>query len=202
MARKTFVSYKYSEARKLRDKIIESLGKDADFYKGETSDSPALDDLNTGTIRETLKDMIFGTSVMIVILSPQMKESKWIDWEIAYALKEYKRNARTSHTNGVVGVIMKVNGGYSWLKTLKDKPDGCRVAYYDTDKLYSIINKNRFNKKEKVYSCGTCKCVPELEGSYISFVTEERFLSNPSQYIENAYEKSQSVDDYDIVKEA
>lgn len=29
MAHKTFISYKYSEARELRDKIIEALGDDA-----------------------------------------------------------------------------------------------------------------------------------------------------------------------------
>lgn len=47
MAHKTFISYKYDEARVLRDKIIKSLGKDADYYKGETSDSPNLKDEQT-----------------------------------------------------------------------------------------------------------------------------------------------------------
>lgn len=32
MAHKTFISYKYSEARGLRDKIIQALGKDASYY--------------------------------------------------------------------------------------------------------------------------------------------------------------------------
>ena len=31
MAHKTFISYKYSEAQKLRDDIIEALGEDADL---------------------------------------------------------------------------------------------------------------------------------------------------------------------------
>ena len=35
MARKTFISYKYSESRELRDRIIKSLGDDATYYKGE-----------------------------------------------------------------------------------------------------------------------------------------------------------------------
>lgn len=35
MARKTFISYKYSEAQDLRDTIIDSLGSDAMYYKGE-----------------------------------------------------------------------------------------------------------------------------------------------------------------------
>lgn len=44
MAHKTFISYKYSEAQNLRDRIIKALGDDASYYKGETSDSPDLTD--------------------------------------------------------------------------------------------------------------------------------------------------------------
>ena len=31
MAHRTFISYKYSEAQDLRDRIIKALGKDADY---------------------------------------------------------------------------------------------------------------------------------------------------------------------------
>lgn len=51
MAHKTFISYKYSEARDLRDKILKALGKDAVYYQGETSDSPDLTDLKSETIK-------------------------------------------------------------------------------------------------------------------------------------------------------
>ncbi len=44
MAHKTFILYKYSETQKLREDIIEALGDDATYYKGETSDSADLTD--------------------------------------------------------------------------------------------------------------------------------------------------------------
>lgn len=116
MARKTFISYKYSEAQGLRDRIIVAMGDDATYYRGETSDSPDLTDTSTENIKRNLRNMMYGTSVTIVILSPNIKQSKWIDWEIEYCLKSISRKDRTSHTNGVVGVIMKVNGSYDWLK--------------------------------------------------------------------------------------
>ena len=116
MAHKTFISYKYNEAQKLRDRIIKALGDDASYYQGETSDSPDLTDTSTENIRKNLRDMMYDTSVTIVIISPHMKESKWIDWEIEYCLKDITRKNRTSHTNGIVGVIMKVNGGYDRFK--------------------------------------------------------------------------------------
>ena len=111
MAHKTFISYKYSEAQELRDRIIEAMGDDASYYQGETSDSPDLTDTSTENIKRVLRDMMYDTSVTIVIISPNMKQSKWIDWEIEYCLKKITRKDRTSQRNGVVGVIMKVNGG-------------------------------------------------------------------------------------------
>ncbi|HDK8984911.1 TPA: TIR domain-containing protein, partial [Staphylococcus aureus] len=88
MARKTFISYKYSEAKDLRDKIVESLGEDAKYYQGETSDSPDMSDRITEYIKKELKNKIYSTSVTIVVISPNMKESNWIDWEIEYSVKQ------------------------------------------------------------------------------------------------------------------
>lgn len=201
MAHKTFISYKYSEARELRDKIIEALGDDATYYKGETSDSPDLTDTSTENIKKNLKDMMYDTSVTIVIISPNMKKSEWIDWEIEYCLKNITRKNRTSHTNGVVGVIMKYNSGYSWFKHSNQNEDGCSSISYDETKVYDIINNNRFNQNPKVYSCTKCKTVNALTGSYIAYVTEENFLSNPNKYINNAYDKSENdASGYDLVK--
>lgn len=195
MARKTFISYKYSEAQDLRDDILESLGDDAIYYQGETSDSPDLTDTSTENIKENLKDMMYNTSVTIVIISPNIKKSKWIDWEIEYCLKRISRKGRTSQTNGVVAVIQKVDGGYSWFKTINSQSDGCTSSSYSEHLVYDIISKNRYNQNPKVYSCETCKSINALTGSYISYVKEEDFLSDPQKYIENAYDKSEEEDD-------
>lgn len=201
MAHKTFISYKYSEAQRLRDDIIKALGADATYYKGETSDSPDLTDTSTQNIKNHLTDMMYDTSVTIVIISPTMKESKWIDWEIEYCLKSISRKGRTSHTNGIVGVIMKHEGGYDWFKKKQTNIDGCSSCTYEETKVYEIINKNRFNQDPKVYSCPICKTVNALSGSYIAYVEEDDFLRNPTKYIDNAYEKSENdASGYNIVK--
>lgn len=201
MSHKTFISYKYSEAKNLRNSIIDALGDDAIYYQGETSTSPDLSDTSTENIKKNLTDMMYDTSVTIVIISPNMKNSNWIDWEIEYSLKNITRNGRTSHTNGVVGVIMKYNGGYSWLKTTSTKGDGCTSSSYDESKVYPIINNNRFNQNPKKYSCNACKTVDALTGSYIAYVEEETFLSDPQKYIDNAYDKSENdAAGYDLTK--
>lgn len=53
MARKTFISYKYDEAQKLRDAIINKLGDDIKYYKGETAESPDLTDTSTENIKKS-----------------------------------------------------------------------------------------------------------------------------------------------------
>ena len=66
MARKTFISYKYSEAQKLRDDILKKLGDDAKFYQGETGDSPDLTDTSTENIKKNLKDMMYIESMPLL----------------------------------------------------------------------------------------------------------------------------------------
>lgn len=192
MAHKIFISYKYSESQELRDKIVESLGEDAKYYKGETSDSPNLTDMKTETIKNHLKDMLFDTTVTIVIISPNMKKSKWIDWEIEYSLKNIERDGRKSSINGIVGVIQKVNGSYEWFETNGTNCHGNATLTYHMEKVYDIISKNHFNSNPEIWHCDTCKTYDYFDGSYIAFVEEEYFLENPNKYIENAYKKSQN----------
>ena len=202
MAHKTFISYKWSEAQELRDDIIKALGDDATYYKGETSDSPDLTDTSTENIKKNLKDMMYDTSVTIVILSPNMTESKWIDWEIEYCLKNITRKDRTSHTNGVVGVIMKVDGGYSWFKKTGANCHGNSTVSYEMSKVFNIISENHFNSNPKHWHCDECKTYDSLNGSYIAFVEESDFLANPQKYINNAYDKSENdASGYDLVKQ-
>lgn len=202
MAHKTFISYKWSEAQDVRDRIINALGDDASYYKGETSDSPDLTDTSTENIKKKLKDMMYDTSVTIVVLSPNMKESKWIDWEIEYCLKEIKRKDRTSHTNGVVGVIMKVDDGYSWFKRTGKNCHGTSTTSYEMDKVFDIISKNHFNSNPKQWHCDKCETYDWLNGSYISFIEEDEFISHPEKYIDNAYDKSENdASGYELKKQ-
>lgn len=175
MAHKTFISYKYSEAQDLRDAIIDAMGDDASYYQGETSESPDLTDTSTENIKKHLRDMMFDTSVTIVLITPHMKESKWIDWELEYCLKKIPRKNRTSQRNGIVGVIMKVNGGYDWFRYMVTKEDGHQLTGYKEELVYPIISNNRRNQNPVVYHCEKCHSIDRLMGSYISFVDEETF---------------------------
>ncbi len=192
MAHNTFISYKYSEARELRDDIIKSLGDYADYYKGENVDSKDLTEDKEQTIKKNLADMMYNTSVTIVILSPHMRDSNWIEWEIEYCLKNNTRKDRTSHKNGVVGVIQKVDGNYSWFKKYGTNIHGNQTVSYEMDKVFDVISNNHFNSEPPIWHCEKCKTYDCLEGSYITFVEEDEFLHSPLFYIDNAYDKSEN----------
>lgn len=203
MAREIFISYKYHEARTLRDEIIEKLGEDAKYYRGETASSPNIASTSVENIKNVLKDMIYGTSVTVIIISPSMINSEWIEWEIEYSLKEVTRQGRESKTNGLIGVIMKVNGSYDWLISHRLSEDGCSVRYTKTNNLFDIINDNRFNLvTDNKFSCPRCQTYSRLNGSYISLIEEHNFLADPEAYIENAYKKSKELWKYKLSKQS
>lgn len=81
------------------------MGSDATYYRGETATSPDLTSFKVDTIKNNLKNMIYNTSVLILVISPHMNQSKWISWELEYALKEQKRGNMYSHSNGIIGVV-------------------------------------------------------------------------------------------------
>jgi hypothetical protein len=199
MAHKTFISYKYSDAVSVRDRIIKAMGEDAKYYNGENGFSPNKSDDSEDAIWEYLKDMIWGTSVTIVVLSPQMLQSSWIESEISYSLKKIPREGTQSKRNGVVAVIKKVNGSYDWFKYKYENPDGHSTNSYHEEKVFDIIKANRWNQNPPVYSCDKCKSIDSLTGSYIAYVEEDEFCNNIDKYIENAFQKSQNdCKGYDI----
>lgn len=194
MAHKTFISYKFSESQDLRDRIIESLGPDAKYYQGETSDSPDLTDCRTETIKSALKDMIYSTSVTIVILSLNMRLSSWIPWEISYSLRNVSRDGISSKSNGIVAVIQKHQSiGYSWfINPILSFPN--KISYQDS-RVPSIVSKNTNNILPEYYNL-----FDNLSNSYISYIKEGDFLVTPSFYIDNAFIKGQNISHYNIHK--
>lgn len=51
------------------------------------------------------------------------------------------------------------------------------------------------------YSYKICKSYDWLKGSYMSLIEENDFLKDPTKFIENAYDKSQSLNNYKPLKE-
>lgn len=223
MGRKVFVSYKYHDAKvaglqcvkgttKGRDfvDVLETMIGKSNIYKGE-QDGEDLSRLKDDTIWEKLKARIYDSSVTIVLITKGMIEpnsydkSQWIPWEVRYSLCEYSKDQRTSHTNGLIGlVIPDENNSYDWFISY---PGCCTPScrQFSTNKLFHIMAKNLFNKKKNnERQCDKGDVVYNRDDSYMIIVKWEDFVKSQASmnsYIEDAYNRSLRKDEYDLCLE-
>jgi triacylglycerol esterase/lipase EstA (alpha/beta hydrolase family) len=186
MGKKIFVSYKYKDkdvqalpgvkpytwVRDYVDYIADHLIENGDVYKGEDN-TEDLSDMSETYIWNHLKDKIYDSSVTIVLISPNMREtgkwqrSQWIPWEIAYSLRETTRTDFTSHSNAILAVILPDSKG--------------RYSYYNKDNLFPILKSN-------------------IDNDYIYVVRWDDFLKYTDADINIAISHKEKTPTYKIVK--
>lgn len=201
MPHKVFVSYKFSDAAGTRDRIIKSLQGKGSYYKGERG-YVALDYADS-TMKQYLGTMIFDSTVTVVVISPNVKVSKWVEWELRYSMERHTRRDRTSGRNGIVCVIQSqtdysspryssygyqgYNENSNWAynkyqggKDLKKSvlPDlvvkNMKDSFSGND-YYGYLYSDESNIDRKDY------CV---------VVAESTFLRNPNKYVDIAFNRA------------
>jgi hypothetical protein len=230
MGKKIFVSYKYSDSnvyplarvkpfvfsgmtipmettvRHYVDELQDLLEADDHINKGE-NDNESLAGFKDSTIESKLRAKIHDSSITIVLISPNMKASftpesdQWIPWEIAYSLREYSRDGRTSRSNAVLAVVLPDrNSSYSYY--LEDKTcclSGCRLN--QTQTLFQILRENMFNVKNPSHMpCNQGSKVFTGESSYIPTVKWSEFTSNMSGCLDRVVRINENIEAYEIVK--
>lgn len=220
MGRNIFVSYKFADtnvqrlsrtpwyettkARDYVDELSELLNQNGHVYMGEGSDED-LSGYSDDYIYNHLKDKIYPTSVTIVLISPNMKEphrldkSQWVPWEIFYSIYQANRQGRVSHTNAILAVVLPDQyGSYSYMIEHKNCcPSGCRLLH--TDKLFTILQKNMFNQKEKTrLECRLDDNVYRGFCSYIPMVKWCDFIQNIDSYLWQAEYTRDHIEEYEM----
>lgn len=187
MGREVFVSYKFSDGYWTREEIRTKLGKEGHSYNGEKG-FKALTTADS-TIKEFLKDMIFGTSVTIVVISPEVKYSDWVDWEIRYSLRQPSRYGITSHRNGIVCVVQNCKDflGNKNTRWAQDYNGNYRKEIFPQAIIDNL--KTTFPDYSYYYlkALDPNYCPPK---DYCVIVSESVFKANPTPYIEEAYERA------------
>ena len=226
MGNKIFVSYKYwdnqvenlslygdSTVRDYVDEFERKLDSSDNIYKGE-SDGEDLSNLSDSTIWEKLKDRLYDSSVIVMFISPGMREwwksdrDQWIPWEVSYSLKEISRRNKngdsiTSHSNAMVAVVLPDTvGSYSYyLESKSCCSGGCTMHH--TNNLFTIIKKNKFNrvKNGSNRNCDNNDTIWTGTCSYIEAVKWSSFIKDYQKYIEKEIEPQDNIAEYDICKE-
>ncbi len=215
MGKKVFISYKYKDTqvaninpnckticRDYVNELQEKLDETPHIYKAEEDDND-LSNFKDDTIASLLRDKIFDSSITVVLISKGMKtseqeEDQWIPWEISYSLKEYKRNNRTSLTNGIIAVVIPdEDGSYEYI--IKDNPE-CNSRTIKTSQLFNILKENMFNAIEKpMRECNGTK-IHTGEPSYIQIVKWATFINNINFFLDKAIDINDNISNYEITK--
>jgi len=224
MARKIFVSYKYSDpnvqhiqrfgdndpttVRHYVDVLQAHLDTNNHINKGEKDDE-SLAGFKEDWIASKLRDKIYDSSITLVMISKNMKglepeENQWIPWEVAYSLREKTREDRTSRTNGMLAVIIPDQiGSYDYFV----QPVGCAHCgsiRWRQDTLFNVLGKNMFNRKQpKTAVCpnGVCGVIHVGDDhSYIHPIKWSEFIPNINYYLDHAVEINQNIEHYELVK--
>lgn len=225
MGRKIFVSYKYADSNvenltyylnsTVKDYVTEFqniLDHSDHIYKGEGEDED-LSYLDDDTIWEKLRNRIYDSTVTVIFISPEMRETwkqdrdQWIPWEISYSLKETSRKNSNgepviSHSNALLAVVLPdASGSYDYF--VRDNSccgSHCRTIFRDN--AFRIICENMFNIKQPDTSiCSDGRTIWHGDSSYISIVKWSDFKSNYNKYINQACDIQADIDSYDIRKE-
>lgn len=224
MGRQIFISYKYGDSnvmpllrspyattvRHYVDELQAHLKVGDHINKGE-ADGESLALFKDTTIETKLKDKIYWSSITIVLISPNMKESgkperdQWIPWEVSYSLRNQSRDKRISGANAILAVVLPDASG-SYLYYLQQHkclscpyPSGC--VTHMTNTLFSILRNNMFNQKKKnALNCSDGSTYTG-EVSYIPSVKWANFISNIDECIDRTVKIRDNIDDYEITKQ-
>lgn len=201
---KVFISYKHSETTVYRNKFARALEQALFLYVGETDETKDLSGRPSDEIKYHIRGMIAKSQVTVIILSPQMALSNWIDTEISYSLQDFtyidENGAKFEHKrNGIVGVLVKGEDGYNW--AMNSQGDIHLGTQYDETKFCDLVKDNRRNRIDFASSERKASLYCEEMDSYISIVTEDEFLKDVQTHIQQAYQKSLMSEAYYIQEE-
>lgn len=224
---KIFISYKYSDksvrqndscnwahwntgidggsyltARDYVDHLMEKVLTDH-VNKAEEDDED-ISHLTEDAIQQKLYDRIYDSTVTIVLISKNMKEStheslQWIPREVAYSLRDKTREDRTSYANGVLAVILP-DESRSYEHGVKHY--NC-VTEIQTNNFFKIISSNMFNRIEhKRNICAVCGNYHHYgdDHSYIYPIKWDDFVKNHNFYIDHVLALKDRLDEFDLKK--
>ncbi|MFK5883826.1 MAG: TIR domain-containing protein [Candidatus Izemoplasma sp.] len=180
MKKSIFISFKYSESLKFKNKLTGLLGSREYRFYGQKFENPIITIENEEIVFNTLSDKIFQTHVTIVLITQGVLDSTWIPKEIAYSLKEIKKGKATRRS-GVIGVIIPKKGNdYSYIMN-KNKYGEFSIK----KSLLPDIIKNNINNEL------TGKSKTDFDyNSFISIYRWDDFSKRAEEIIDIAYLKA------------
>lgn len=200
--RKVFVSFRFKDANKIKDKLVEFLEeKNLIIDKSEDIDRR---EMSEETIQKYLYEKLKDTSITIVLLTPNAVNysrnqyndiDDWLYDELRYSL--YNRNGNP--INGVIALYTPQTENMLIQKNVHICDRCNEETNIDTVLVFdNLVRDNMMNIKGK-YKTYQCDNVFDSDfDSYISLVKLEDFYNNPEKYLEIATNKRKNSEQYTI----
>jgi len=202
MKKNVFVSFRFSDGAKYKDKIVALLKRDNRFVDFSEDQDRSM--MSKETIKKYLYSKIRKTSVTIILVTPKALNhqknylGQYDDWmydEIRYSLEDRELN----RTSGLVAVYtpevkdMLIEGS-----TYKSAETGKIENSTRIKNVNNLFRKNMMNVYPKYKKCKTEGIFDSEYDSYCQLVSYEKFIDDMDKYIDIAYEKKQICDHYDL----
>lgn len=204
MARRVFISFRYSDGANYKKELSQLFDDETEIIN--CSENEDRSNMSEETIKKYLYSKLKRTSVTIIIITPEAishKKDCWgryDDWmydEIRYSLEDREDN----RCNGIVAVYVPE----AKAMLIQENIHKCQTC--NTEKtINTILNvdnlfrKNMMNVK-KSHKTNPCDGVYDsVKDSYCSLVSWDDFKTNYIKYIENAEDKRDHTDKYNLVK--
>ena len=203
MARKVFISFRYSDGNKYKDELVDLFDESTEII--DVSEDVDRSDMTDDTIRKHLYKKLGNSSVTIIIVTPEaVNHNKWLgvynDWmhdEIRYSLEDREGN----RCNGLIAVYTD-DAEHLLITKRTHICDKCRVKS-TVNRLRDVNNLFRKNMCNIKPEYKKNECVGIYDGnydSYCSLISWDDFVNNYKKYIDIAAEKREKVDEYKLKK--
>lgn len=204
MATKVFISFRFSDGKEIKDELVDLFDESTEIInRSEDVDRSQMSD---ESIQDYLYEKLEDTSVTIVLLTPKAVDYKknfwgeyddWLYDELRYSLEDRTNN----RTNGVVAVytddakdmILESSSHYC---SHCQQTKSCRTL----KSFDNLARKNMLNIKPKFKKNPCADLYDDSHDSYISLVSLEDFKNDYAKYIDNAKEKRNRLEEFEIKK--
>ena len=196
MSRKVFVSFRYHDGHKYKEKLDRIFDESTKIIN--CSEDVNRSQLSEESIKRYLYNKLSNTSVTVIIITPEAvnyQKNIWTgaydDWiydEVKYSLDDRVGN----RTNGLVAVYTEdakpllMNVGSNGCKTIK------RFENLVYENMMNVKSEYKTNKEYGVFD--------SRWDSYCSLVSWSDFISDYERYIDEAARKRDIISHYKITK--
>lgn len=188
---RVFVSFYHRDDQRYKDSLVKWAKQNNVFIDGSVDTGDIDEDLDDQEIREIIRDdYLRDTSVTVVLVGPNTRHRKHVDWEIYSSMYDGKINKKS----GIIVIMLP-----------EANCDECHIPYAnEKDQIYpevtNWISISSRAEYEKRYPAMPERIIDNLmkDGVKISVVSWDKInVANMRMLLDNAYEARENQQ-YDL----